>query len=528
MKLFPESFVQNADKAVGSIDSFLKKYKEFGTTSTNLDTANADLKKYKANLEDAKIKLESFGNIKTTTQAWKEQERQVKTYEQSLDAVIKKSAEANASKKTPKATNNDDYNNLTRLIQLQNQYNKVVEEGKQLRGTTGAKTNAVKNAVAEYLQAENISVQKLQHSYAGLRSAEASFTQKMATTDTNSEEWEKLKTSLEGVRVKMLANKLVMNQLQKEAVSQDLTKSFGLTDFNKTGFSNAAQQFISSARAQLQQLRAEGQNLDILNTSDLADFDKLIQKIDEATTRAKDFEDALQQKNEASSLVNEKTKEVEKLQKAFDSFDSKGKIEQLFSDLEKLGISTDGIERSAEGVQQLKEQLLGVNSNRVKELNDKFGETKTQVQASENAINKIRNSLGNLGQATASLQQMNSEFEQLKSQAQYFFGLTNSFNLLKRAIRGAYDTVKKLDAAMTETAVVTDFSVGDMWEQLPQYTTMAKKLGATTEGAYKTAALYYQQGLDTAEAMQLSTETMKMARIAGMEYATATKAMTSA
>ena len=528
MKLFPDNFVQNADKAINAIDGFLKKYQELGKTSTNLDTANADLKKYKANLEEAQTKLESFGNITTTTQAWKEQARQVESYKQSLDAVIKKSAEVNASKKTPKTTNNEDYNNLTKLIQLQNEYNRVVVEGKDLRRITGAKTNAVKNAAAKYLQTENISIQKLQRSYAGLRSAETSYIQQMATTDTNSEKWEKLKASLEGVRSKMLANKLVMNQLKKEALSQELTQSFGLTKFTDTSFSKAAQQFISSARAQLQQLRAEGQNLDILNPQDLAEFDKLIQKIDEATTRAHDFDDALQKKNEASSMVDEKTKEVEKLQKAFDNFDSKGKIDKLFSDLEKLGISTDGVERSAEGVQQLKEHLLGVNSDGVKELNDEFGKTKTQVQASESAINKIRNSLGDLGQATTSLQQMNSEFEQLKSQAQYFFGLTNSFNLLKRAIRGAYETVKKLDAAMTETAVVTDFSVGDMWEQLPQYTTMAKKLGATTEGAYRTAALYYQQGLDTAEAMQLSTETMKMARVAGMEYAAATKAMTSA
>ena len=528
MKLFPDNFVQNADKAINAIDGFLKKYQELGKTSTNLDTANADLKKYKANLEEAETKLKSFGNITTTKQAWDEQRRQVESYEQSLDAVIKKSAEVNASKKTPKTTNNEDYNNLTKLIQLQNEYNRVVAEGDALRKTTGVRTNAVKNAVANYLQTENISVQKLQHSYAGLRSAETSYIQQMATTDTNSKEWEKLKVSLDGVRSKMLANKLVMNQLKKEAVSQELTQSFGLTKFTDTSFSKAAQQFISSARAQLQQLRAEGQNLDILNPQDLAEFDKLIQKIDEATTRAHDFDDALQKKNEASSMVDEKTKEVEKLQKAFDNFDSKGKIDKLFSDLEKLGVSTDGIEKSAEGVQQLKEHLLGVNSDGVKKLNDEFGKTKTQVQASENAINKIRNSLGDLGQATTSLQQMNSEFEQLKSQAQYFFGLTNSFNLLKRAIRGAYETVKKLDAAMTETAVVTDFSVGDMWEQLPQYTTMAKKLGATTEGAYRTAALYYQQGLDTAEAMQLSTETMKMARVAGMEYASTTKAMTSA
>ena len=280
MKLFPDNFVQNADKAINAIDGFLKKYQELGKTSTNLDTANADLKKYKANLEEAETKLKSFGNITTTKQAWKEQARQVESYEQSLDAVIKKSAEANASKKTPKTTNNEDYNNLTKLIQLQNEYNRVVLEGDELRKTTGVRTNAVKNAVAKYLQTENISIQKLQRSYAGLRSAETSISQQMATTDTNSKEWEKLKTSLDGVRSKMLANKLVMNQLKKEAVSQELTQSFGLTKFTDTSFSKVAQQFISSARAQLQQLRAEGQNLDILNPQDLAEFDKLIQKID--------------------------------------------------------------------------------------------------------------------------------------------------------------------------------------------------------------------------------------------------------
>ena len=188
MKLFPDNFVQNADKAINAIDGFLKKYQELGKTSTNLDTANADLKKYKANLEEAETKLKSFGNITTTKQAWSEQKRQVESYEQSLDAVIKKSAEVNASKKTPKTTNNEDYNNLTKLIQLQNEYNRVVLEGDALRKTTGVRTNAVKNAVAKYLETENISIQKLQHSYACLRSRDALYARQIERTDTNSEE----------------------------------------------------------------------------------------------------------------------------------------------------------------------------------------------------------------------------------------------------------------------------------------------------------------------------------------------------
>ena len=110
----------------------------------------------------------------------------------------------------------------------------------------------------------------------------------------------------------------------------------------------------------------------------------------------------------------------------------------------------------------------------------------------------------------------------LKKRIQYFFGLTNTINLVKSAIRGAFNTIKELDKAMTETAVVTDFSVGDMWDQLPEYTKRANELGITTLGAYQAATLYYQQGLKTNEVNALSVETLKMARIAGLDAAEAT------
>jgi hypothetical protein len=36
--------------------------------------------------------------------------------------------------------------------------------------------------------------------------------------------------------------------------------------------------------------------------------------------------------------------------------------------------------------------------------------------------------------------------------------------LFRRGVQKAFNAVKELDKAMTETAVVTDFSVGDMWD----------------------------------------------------------------
>ena len=132
------------------------------------------------------------------------------------------------------------------------------------------------------------------------------------------------------------------------------------------------------------------------------------------------------------------------------------------------------------------------------------------------------------GQAAQETQQLNSELEHFKSKAAYFFGIANGINLLKRAIRSAYDTVKDLDAVMTETAVVTDFDVGDMWAQLPEYTQRANELGVSIHSAYEAATIFYQQGLKTNEVMAVSNETLKMARIAGLDAATASDRMTNA
>ena len=120
------------------------------------------------------------------------------------------------------------------------------------------------------------------------------------------------------------------------------------------------------------------------------------------------------------------------------------------------------------------------------------------------------------------------EVKQLQQSTQYFFSLRNMINLLKQGIREAVQTVKELDAAMTETAVVTDYSVSDMWSMLPQYTAQANKLGATIQDMYESTTLYYQQGLETEAAMGIAAETMKMARIAGLEAKDATDMMTAA
>jgi hypothetical protein len=64
--------------------------------------------------------------------------------------------------------------------------------------------------------------------------------------------------------------------------------------------------------------------------------------------------------------------------------------------------------------------------------------------------------------------------------------------LLRTAARDAMATIKELDATMTEMAVVTDLTVGDYWDQLPEYSQRASELGVSVNSAYKAATLYYQ------------------------------------
>ena len=200
-------------------------------------------------------------------------------------------------------------------------------------------------------------------------------------------------------------------------------------------------------------------------------------------------------------------------------------IKKVFETLNAEGIDTSGFQQNIKGA----EEALRAYAQAAR------GDAATAL---ETLLKTVRENGGAFSDFGANMRTASSDFQAfndsvrdvsaLKSRIQYFFGLSNAVNLAKRAVRQAVNTIKDLDKVMTETAVVTDFSVSDMWEQLPEYTKRANELGVTTKSAYEAATLYYQQGLDTTEVSALSVETLKMARIAGLDAAEATDRMTNA
>jgi len=285
-------------------------------------------------------------------------------------------------------------------------------------------------------------------------------------------------------------------------------------------------------------------------------------KLEAAKKAITDIRQQLAQKIDASGLQKveqaaanlSKVSKAKSIQNFVDAFKSGNfdeaekalqKLEQGLSkvtDPSKLNIYKTAVDAMRNSLTQLASngdiQNLQTQLNTAQQALQDLGQTELNdllasfQQLVTNALPKTIQETNNYAHATnnanVAQQQLNSELEQFKSRITYFFGMSNAVNLFQRAIRSAYETVKDLDAVMTETAVVTDFSVGDMWSQLPEYTRRANELGVSIHSAYEAATIYYQQGLKTNEVMAISNETLKMARIAGLDAATATDRMTNA
>ena len=288
------------------------------------------------------------------------------------------------------------------------------------------------------------------------------------------------------------------------------------------------------------QIKSLQQDIDKLSTSKMTEVTNAFKESEKFSKAGswKQFFDAFQQ---GSAGVEEAEKAFNRLQAEVEK--AKAKLgDKAFSESDKWQNYAKQVNVFAEALTYLKGESEEARQKKI-ELDAAFAkkdalhvaETEQAAKAHRDvtaAIEKERQEVSGLGKETLetaeSTQHINSELDHFKSRIAYFFGAANAVNLFKRAIRSAFETVKDLDKVMTETAVVTQFSVAEMWEQLPDYTKRANELGVTIHDAYESATIYYQQGLKTNQVMEVSNQTLKMARIAGLDAAEATDRMTNA
>ena len=205
--------------------------------------------------------------------------------------------------------------------------------------------------------------------------------------------------------------------------------------------------------------------------------------------------------------------------------DQTAALGELKNSLKQLGVSgLDG----AESLDDVLEVLDELSSSALAEVDAKLDSGANSLENMAQAANKMKTGIDG---ANDSLNEQNKQLEKMKDfgdRIKQFLGLAGAIEVLKRAARSAFESVSELDKVMTDMAVVTDLKVGDYWKQLPEHTERANELGVAIKDVYEAETLYYQQGLKSNEVTAMSTQTLKMARIAGLSAADATDKMTAA
>lgn len=287
-------------------------------------------------------------------------------------------------------------------------------------------------------------------------------------------EIENLKTQIEGIRTSLTSIGAATPQLET------LQKKFGQTSNYSDALKNSVENFVSA-----------------LSGGDMTAAQEALQKLGSYAARyqgattgnKKGWVDAYQ---EATVAVQAYQNNIESLER---------QIESLQADLEQQKKTLQ--EEAAKGFEQAADAARDSGSAML--------ENGAAVRESEMA-----------------LQGITSQVDSFLSRITSITTISGAFLLLKKSVRSAYEDVKELDAAMNSIAIVTDFTTKELWKQVDVYTKLAQEIGVSLVGVYDVQKLYYQQGRDAADVATLTTETLKFARIAEMDYAEATDAMTVA
>lgn len=512
-KLFPNGFDKNISDLGKELDKVSQKIKNLSTAKTQKLGLEAEVERLQAELEQLKNKIGQPEQLEINVQ---QAEQRIERIDQWLTQLQEKAQRGIEFKLRPVFKKKDEVlGGITGQIEAKKK--EISQAREALRNTYGAGIG--KN-------------ERGQFTYEGKTSGEWAADEAFGTK----EEREKAKavnkffSKIQGKEDQFTMDQEAISKKQQELQQLELQ--------------------LVSTRQRYEQL---GQTLDSLGNLGLEELANLgkeagfspeqIESITKALRERAKAQEALNQaqQNQAdlpknqqaveqkSADIEAKKNQIVDLEKTISGLTEKLDLSDLSKKLGELGIDiSPDLLKSEEGAQQVREQLEKLDNEKLSGVRKALQDLGLTAQATDKNFNTVKEGIKETEQEVRELTRAEQDMKNLQDQMLDFFSITNTVQLFKDAVKDAFNTVKELDAVMTQTAVVTDFSVSDMWDKLPEYSANANKLGASISSLYQATTLYYQQGLETEAAMGVGIETMKMARIAGMEAAEATQAMTAA
>lgn len=307
-----------------------------------------------------------------------------------------------------------------------------------------------------------------------------------------------------------LANQTKMRRLAVQDAQARLNKyAEGDTVKSLEEDRKKSEQKLNILRASITNLEAEIQNLTaqtgVLNQIADANADARLSDIDTQL-------DALKQK--LNEVEIEKTTQNQQLENIKTSYDANHPTNK---DTEALEKREQTLNQQIEVARRAAVENSGLNET-LEKTSEAIRKNTEESQKNVNEMDELIDSQNKVDEA----------FENMKNSIKTFLSIGSAINMMRSAIRDTFEDIKSLDKSFANIAMVTDYSVQDMWNSYDQYAQMANELGQSTQSVIEASGLYYQQGLDTNESLELTQDTMKLATLAGLDFSEATSQMTAA
>ena len=255
-------------------------------------------------------------------------------------------------------------------------------------------------------------------------------------------------------------------------------------------------------------------------------------KIKQSDTLTKEFARSFKELSENVELAEKNLISAEKardkantaLKKAQDNAQSNQKVAKAALESEKLANSYQQIVQQTENVAKAKNDY-DMASNQT-------GHYTTDLQRQNSLIiqqfNNIKKNTAATNEAAEATKKISNRFDDLKNSVKTFLSISSAIAGVRNVVRNTFNDIQALDKSFADIAMVTDYSVSQMWESYGQYAEMANELGQSTQSVIQASGLFYQQGLDTDESLELTRDTMKLATLANLDFEKATSQMTAA
>lgn len=227
------------------------------------------------------------------------------------------------------------------------------------------------------------------------------------------------------------------------------------------------------------------------------------------------------QNAEIRNLAKTKGKDSEEYRTAVADRENVHAIEDAYKNMAEAVIAAK--KRLAAAQQEESDAILKARNA----MTGAFQDVINGAAGAEDATKNVQVQLSGLSDEIGRAEEESKNFTQIENRIKALFSAGMALQTVRRIVRSAIQDFQELDKQFNEIAIVSDYTTAEMWEGFKKVNKVAQEFGVETKNVLEVQNLYYHQGKSMAEVNKLTAQTLTLAKITGMDYASATSNLTA-